>query len=635
MRYYYITFLLIIFSCSSENDNPNSNNEEPVNKINNPTSSNLIFPNNNSECTEGELTSDTLMKIEFSWSVSNNTNSYDLVIKNLKNNTTSTYSTNNTSYLVELSRGAPYSWHVISKSNKTDSIAESEEWKFYSFGNEVSNYAPFPPELIYPKTSSEFNSLEVNKIDFIWEATDIDDESLKFSFRLDTLNPPIKVVAENVLQNNFNVPIEISGSYYWQVSAKDENNNISYSRISEFEYTNNTEKNSEKDILSFKVNFENTDYKGKINEDLKTIEIELGNFDYKRLIPEIDFSEKASISPKNLTPQNFLDDLYYTVTAEDGSTKKYDIFVKSGQHEVLSFEVLKDGERYIADVDQAKSQITIKLGDFDYSQVKPIIKVSKAASIAPTSDSQQNFNEELYYTVTSEIGTSKTYQIINPIGLSYVNTFFGRAFSDFSQETLNKDLIVYAGSDLNFSAFNVQSVENTSISLVNENGIFPLEITESFFNNNVYNGSSNASTYIKTVIPYFVPNGTYKFRISDNFKEYNYQHNIQVINDDSTMKITNINQTDFSLGDTIILTGENLTSDFVVKSDGSQYLFNDSLSEISLNSNRTELRIELTYNIYNRLKTWTLSNQKPLAMNKRIDGYDDLLNSNTVYFNIN
>ena len=461
MRYYYITFLLIIFSCSSENDNPNSNNEEPVNKINNPTSSNLIFPNNNSECTEGELTSDTLMKIEFSWSVSNNTNSYDLVIKNLKNNTTSTYSTNNTSYLVELSRGAPYSWHVISKSNKTDSIAESEEWKFYSFGNEVSNYAPFPPELIYPKTSSEFNSLEVNKIDFIWEATDIDDESLKFSFRLDTLNPPIKVVAENVLQNNFNVPIEISGSYYWQVSAKDENNNISYSRISEFEYTNNTEKNSEKDILSFKVNFENTDYKGKINEDLKTIEIELGNFDYKRLIPEIDFSEKASISPKNLTPQNFLDDLYYTVTAEDGSTKKYDIFVKSGQHEVLSFEVLKDGERYIADVDQAKSQITIKLGDFDYSQVKPIIKVSKAASIAPTSDSQQNFNEELYYTVTSEIGTSKTYQIINPIGLSYVNTFFGRAFSDFSQETLNKDLIVYAGSDLNFSAFNVQSVENT------------------------------------------------------------------------------------------------------------------------------------------------------------------------------
>ena len=56
--------------------------------------------------------------------------SYDIVVKNLLTQSQVTQTTTSTTVTINLTKGQPYSWYIISKSNSTTDTAESEKWKF-------------------------------------------------------------------------------------------------------------------------------------------------------------------------------------------------------------------------------------------------------------------------------------------------------------------------------------------------------------------------------------------------------------------------------------------------------------------------------------------------------------------------
>ena len=117
----------IVISCSKDED------EQPVVIVDPPTAANLIFPENNTECNDGEIVSDTETDVLFKWEEATNANSYILTITNLNLGTSREINTISNEYLIRVLRGNAYSWSVKSKVVGSDEIAESEIWKFYKY----------------------------------------------------------------------------------------------------------------------------------------------------------------------------------------------------------------------------------------------------------------------------------------------------------------------------------------------------------------------------------------------------------------------------------------------------------------------------------------------------------------------
>ena len=117
-----------------------------------PSAATLTAPANNKVCETGTSISDTQSNVDFSWSASANTNTYDLKITNLNTNQiTNKTGLTTTSTTVALAKGNPYSWQITSKSSQTTQTASSATWKFYLAGaTGQTSYAPFPADLKTP-----------------------------------------------------------------------------------------------------------------------------------------------------------------------------------------------------------------------------------------------------------------------------------------------------------------------------------------------------------------------------------------------------------------------------------------------------------------------------------------------------
>ena len=212
----------IVISCSKDGS-------DPVPGIP-PSSTTLIFPENNTECNEGTILSDISSEVIFKWTVSANTDSYTLKIKNLDTNMTRNINSNSNEFAVPILRGAPYSWSVISKSNSSSQTAESEVWKFYNAGLPKESHPPFPAEVISPKSGSSIGS---GTITLEWQGIDIDNDIASYEILLDTANPPITVVGETS-NNTLNVTVSSGFIYYWKVITTDVVGNASNSEVFQF-----------------------------------------------------------------------------------------------------------------------------------------------------------------------------------------------------------------------------------------------------------------------------------------------------------------------------------------------------------------------------------------------------------------
>ncbi len=231
VKHLYIIPFLIFFGCSggdSGNDAPTAPPPEPVAS---PMQATLIFPENNKECTEGEVLNENKSIVNFQWNNSENTDSYEVHLKNLNNSNTTRTNSNTNSVRITLDRGVPYEWFVISKSNGTSTTASSATWKFYNQGPGIENYAPFPADAVNPKRGA--NIPNTTSLSLEWISSDIDNDIIGYEVLLDTNSPPNTVLGTTTAQT-IEANVAANTTYFWRVITSDSKNNNSKSEIFEF-----------------------------------------------------------------------------------------------------------------------------------------------------------------------------------------------------------------------------------------------------------------------------------------------------------------------------------------------------------------------------------------------------------------
>jgi len=219
-----ILALVITISCSSEDE------QTAVIVEDLPTAATLIFPNNNTECNEGIIVSDTETDVLFEWEEATNASSYVLTITNLNDATSREIKTVSSEFLIRVLRGTPYSWVVKSKVSSSNETTDSETWKFYNAGLPEESHPPFPADVISPQIGS---SIDEGDITLQWEATDVDGDIASYTILLDTSNQPVTEVG-NPSTNSLNVTVSSGQVYYWKVITFDEDGNASHSQVFQF-----------------------------------------------------------------------------------------------------------------------------------------------------------------------------------------------------------------------------------------------------------------------------------------------------------------------------------------------------------------------------------------------------------------
>ena len=224
-NYFYLMIVILSISCS----------KDPA-EVSNPTSFELIAPANNETCLEGSIINDNQKEIVFQWGGSTNATSYSLDIINLTTNVGQTLQSNGTSLSVKLTSAEPYSWKVIASGEAGAKSASSELWKFFLAGDEVVNYAPFPPELISPRPSATIDVNSLNEIVLNWTCSDVDNDIVTFKVYLDTTDGSTLVRELDYVQNNTELGVDVinDGNYFWKVIAVDGEGNSSSSGVYSF-----------------------------------------------------------------------------------------------------------------------------------------------------------------------------------------------------------------------------------------------------------------------------------------------------------------------------------------------------------------------------------------------------------------
>ncbi len=216
-----LLIVLLIFGCSNE----------PVEQNTNPVAVSLIFPDNNQECNQGVDVSATQSSVTFKWSASANTDSYDVVLKNLNTQNTTSHSSLTDELAITIQKGTPYSWYVISENLNVVETAQSETWKFYNAGDPIDSYAPFPADLVSPAMGSILTGITTQSLS--WFGSDIDNDIVSYDVYFGTANPPT-MLEVNTASTSVNVTVAAVNTYYWRVVTKDSQGNNSQSEIFEF-----------------------------------------------------------------------------------------------------------------------------------------------------------------------------------------------------------------------------------------------------------------------------------------------------------------------------------------------------------------------------------------------------------------
>ena len=132
-----------------------------------------------------------------------------------------------------LESGKQYSWWVNSKSLQTEKIAKSKVWTFYLEGPSTSSHFPFPAILLNPENNSQV-SLENGSLNLRWESVDLDDDIVSYDVFLGEDPDNLVLAAENLMTNSISAALINDRYYYWKVTTKDKQGNVSHSIIGVF-----------------------------------------------------------------------------------------------------------------------------------------------------------------------------------------------------------------------------------------------------------------------------------------------------------------------------------------------------------------------------------------------------------------
>ena len=191
----------------------------------------LVFPENNTECTEGRVENEEQSTITFRWEALENVDSYEVNIKNLVSGEASKTATDTNEADITLLRGVPYEWFIASKVDGSDRTANSETWRFYNQGAGTLNYAPFPAEVVSPLLGENVGA--ANSIALQWSGSDVDNDIAEYEVLFGTdANPTtsLGVTAEPTMD----ATVASGQTYYWRVMTKDAQGNTSRSSVFDF-----------------------------------------------------------------------------------------------------------------------------------------------------------------------------------------------------------------------------------------------------------------------------------------------------------------------------------------------------------------------------------------------------------------
>jgi len=225
--FYYIIVIILATSCSSSIPEPT-----PEKVINVPVAATLIFPEDNTECNEGTILSETESNVIFRWNSSEFTDSYELILKNLETDIVITQESINDTKEITLSRGTSYEWYIISKSTESETTATSEVFQFFNAAPGVVNHIPFSAEAIAPVDNEILNTNNTYVI-LEWQAADIDDDIKEYEIFFGTRIGEMNNIGSTV-NTKIEVDIIFGSTYYWKVRTFDENFNSSESDVFQF-----------------------------------------------------------------------------------------------------------------------------------------------------------------------------------------------------------------------------------------------------------------------------------------------------------------------------------------------------------------------------------------------------------------
>ncbi len=220
------TLLLGIYGCGKGDSDSGPPPEAPA-----PLAATLVFPENNTECNEGEILSDTQSRVEFRWNASQNTDSYEIQLKNLDAGTTVRITASAEASEITLLRGVPYEWFVVSKANGTSATAQSATWKFYNEGPGIINYAPFPATAVFPSRGTTLTVSDTIILE--WAGSDVDNDLSGYEIFFGTASDPTTLL-DATPQNTLEAAVSAANTYYWRVISFDTSGNSSQSEIFEF-----------------------------------------------------------------------------------------------------------------------------------------------------------------------------------------------------------------------------------------------------------------------------------------------------------------------------------------------------------------------------------------------------------------
>lgn len=163
---------------------------------------------------------------------------------------------------------------------------------------------------------------------------------------------------------------------------------------------------TEAKITSFKIGTAT----GVITDTAIAVEVANGT-DVTKLKPTIVVSKDATVSPKSGTQKDFTNPVTYTVTAEDGTTKKtYTVTVTIAASTACDITAFNIGDA-VGTIDGTNIAIEVPNGTA-VTALAPTITVSTGATVSPTSGTEQDFTNAVTYTVTAEDGeTTKAYTV--------------------------------------------------------------------------------------------------------------------------------------------------------------------------------------------------------------------------------
>ena len=195
-----------------------------------PAKASLSFPENNKDCNEGTIISDTQSEVTFRWSTPANTDSFTLKINNLDSGTSQSVTSNSAEAKVTIQRAAAFSWSVISKSSSSSKTAESDVWKFYNAGPPEENHVPNPATVVSPGMDSKVNE---GTVSLEWTGSDLDNDIVSYEVYLDNSNPPTTLAGTST-SNKLDVAVTKDLTYFWQVISIDAIGNKSTSEVFSF-----------------------------------------------------------------------------------------------------------------------------------------------------------------------------------------------------------------------------------------------------------------------------------------------------------------------------------------------------------------------------------------------------------------